>query len=68
MTRIEATYRYGEAVDVYGNRSSARWSPRYCNKGQALVRKVYGDRRVKTVDFATFLPPWLYVVGLAGFI
>ncbi len=47
MTRIEATYRYGEAVDAYGNHSSARWNPRYCNKGQALVRKVYGDRRVK---------------------
>ncbi|MCC7354906.1 MAG: molybdopterin-dependent oxidoreductase [Anaerolineae bacterium] len=47
MTRIEPSYGYHEAVDAYGNQASARWEPRICNKGMALVRRVYGDRRIK---------------------
>ncbi len=76
MTRIEPTYGYHEARDVYGNQASARWEPRICNKGMALVRRVYGDRRVKGAmvrkgwldwvkagfprDAATGLPPREY--------
>src|SRR3989344_968737 len=45
--RIGPTYKYGEATDLYGNKSSHRWDPRICQKGLALVRRFYGDRRVK---------------------
>lgn len=45
--RIGPTYGYGKAQDLYGNTASHRWDPRLCQKGLALVRRVYGDRRVK---------------------
>jgi len=47
VTRIGPTYGYGKAEDLYGNRASHRWDPRICQKGVALVRRIYGDRRVK---------------------
>jgi len=47
VTRIEPSYRYGEATDLYGNTASHRWDPRACQKGVGLVRRFYGDRRVK---------------------
>jgi nitrate reductase alpha subunit len=47
ITRLSPSFRYGEATDLYGNRASARWDPRICNKGSGLVRRIYGDRRVK---------------------
>jgi nitrate reductase alpha subunit len=47
VVRIMPTYRYGEAQDLYGNRASHRWDPRCCNKGIALSRRFYGDRRVR---------------------
>lgn len=47
VTRVEASYAYGDAVDLYGNRSTHRWEPRACNKGLSMIRKFYGDRRVK---------------------
>ena len=46
VTRIGPTMRYGEAMDLYGNRASHRWDPRICQKGLALTRRFYGDRRV----------------------
>lgn len=46
--RIGPTYGYGKAQDLYGNTASHRWDPRLCQKGLALVRRVYGDRRVKS--------------------
>ncbi|HXG33712.1 MAG TPA: molybdopterin-dependent oxidoreductase [Bryobacteraceae bacterium] len=46
ITRIGPTMRYGEATDLYGNRVSHRWDPRVCQKGLALTRRFYGDRRV----------------------
>jgi len=46
--RIGPTYGYGKATDAYGNKASARWDPRICQKGLALVRRIYGDRRVKS--------------------
>jgi hypothetical protein len=47
VVRIGPTFGYGKATDLYGNRASHRWDPRLCQKGLALVRRIYGDRRVK---------------------
>ena len=46
ITRIGPTMRYGEATDLLGNRTTSRWDPRVCQKGLALTRRFYGDRRV----------------------
>jgi nitrate reductase / nitrite oxidoreductase, alpha subunit len=46
VTRIGPTMRYGEASDLAGNKTSHRWDPRVCQKGLALTRRFYGDRRV----------------------
>lgn len=47
IVRIGPSYGYGQAKDVYGNQASHRWDPRLCQKGLAMVRKIYGPRRVK---------------------
>jgi nitrate reductase alpha subunit len=47
VTRIGPTMRYGEATDLNGNRASHRWDPRICQKGLALTRRFYGDRRLR---------------------
>ncbi len=48
VTRIGPTMRYGEAEDADGKRiTSHRWDPRVCQKGLALTRRFYGDRRVR---------------------
>jgi nitrate reductase alpha subunit len=47
VTRIGPTMGYGEATDLDGNRASHRWDPRVCQKGLALTRRFYGDRRVR---------------------
>ncbi|MBI4863922.1 MAG: molybdopterin-dependent oxidoreductase [Candidatus Riflebacteria bacterium] len=47
VTRIGPTFRYGEATDLYKNEASHRWDPRCCQKGLALVRRIYGDRRIR---------------------
>src|SRR3990170_6877405 len=47
VTRIEPTYGFGKATDLYGLKASHRWEPRCCNKGLSLMRRFYGDRRVK---------------------
>ena len=46
ITRIGPTMKYGEAKDLAGKGSSHRWDPRVCQKGLALTRRFYGDRRV----------------------
>lgn len=46
ITRIGPTMRYGEATDLAGNQTTHRWDPRVCQKGLALTRRFYGDRRV----------------------
>lgn len=46
ITRIGPTMRYGQAKDLYGNGTSHRWDPRVCQKGLALTRRFYGDRRI----------------------
>ena len=45
--RIGPSFGYGKAEDIYGNKASHRWDPRCCEKGLALVRRFYGDRRCK---------------------
>ncbi|MFI5380292.1 MAG: molybdopterin-dependent oxidoreductase [Tepidisphaerales bacterium] len=47
VTRISPTYGYQKATDLEGNRAGQRWDPRVCQKGLALVRRFYGDRRAK---------------------
>jgi nitrate reductase alpha subunit len=46
VTRIGPTMKYGQAVDLAGNGTSHRWDPRVCQKGLALTRRFYGDRRI----------------------
>ena len=46
ITRIGTTMRYGEASDLVGNTATSRWDPRCCQKGLALTRRFYGDRRI----------------------
>ncbi|MBF0336390.1 MAG: molybdopterin-dependent oxidoreductase [Nitrospirae bacterium] len=47
VVRVGPSQNYHKATDVYGTKASQRWDPRHCNKGIALVRRFYGDRRVK---------------------
>ncbi len=47
MVRIAPSYAFGNAKDVMGNQATARWEPRCCQKGLALTRRFYGDRRAK---------------------
>ena len=47
VTRISPTFGFSKATDQEGNRASQRWEPRCCQKGLALVRRFYGDRRCK---------------------
>ncbi|MCC7204913.1 MAG: molybdopterin-dependent oxidoreductase [Phycisphaeraceae bacterium] len=47
VTRISPTYKFHLAEDLDGRRASQRWEPRVCQKGLALVRRFYGDRRCK---------------------
>ncbi len=58
VTRIEPTYKFGEATDIYGLKASHRWDPRCCNKGLALMRRFYGDRRVKGPMIRTGFYQW----------
>lgn len=47
VTRISPTFGFSKATDQQGNQASQRWEPRCCQKGLALVRRFYGDRRCK---------------------
>lgn len=47
IVRIAPSYAFSQATDLQGNQASARWEPRCCQKGLALGRRFYGDRRVK---------------------
>lgn len=47
IVRIAPSYGFSEATDLQENQASARWDPRCCQKGLALSRRFYGDRRVK---------------------
>ena len=39
VVRIEQTYGYGKAQDLYGNQATHRWDPRCCQKGLVLARR-----------------------------
>lgn len=58
LVRIGPTFGYGKATDLYGNQASHRWDPRLCQKGLALVRRIYGDRRVKAPMIRTGFKAW----------
>lgn len=47
MVRIAPSFGFSKAQDLQGNQTSARWEPRCCQKGLALTRRFYGDRRAK---------------------
>ncbi|MCC6750171.1 MAG: molybdopterin-dependent oxidoreductase [Deltaproteobacteria bacterium] len=47
VTRIAPSYGYQHATDLDGKKAGQRWDPRCCQKGLALVRRFYGDRRCK---------------------
>jgi len=47
ILRIGPSMKYSQATDLYGTKASARWDPRVCQKGLALTRRFYGDRRVR---------------------
>ncbi len=47
VVRIGPSFGYGKATDMDGKRASSRWDPRCCQKGLALTRRFYGDRRVR---------------------
>jgi nitrate reductase alpha subunit len=59
VTRIGPSYGYGKATDLNGNKSSHRWDPRICQKGLALVRRFYGDRRVKAPMIRKGFKDWV---------
>ncbi len=59
VVRINPTYGYGKAKDLHGNTTSHRWDPRACQKGLALVRKFYGDRRVKSPMIRKGFKDWV---------
>ncbi|MBI3680770.1 MAG: molybdopterin-dependent oxidoreductase [Acidobacteria bacterium] len=58
ITRIGPTMRYGEAADLAGNRTTNRWDPRVCQKGLALTRRFYGDRRVNQTMVRAGFKKW----------
>jgi nitrate reductase alpha subunit len=47
VARIGPTFGYGKARTSPATAPHHRWDPRLCQKGLALVRRIYGDRRVK---------------------
>ncbi len=59
ITRIGPTMRYGEAADLAGNSVSHRWDPRICQKGLALTRRFYGDRRVNGCMIRVGFKKWV---------
>jgi nitrate reductase alpha subunit len=59
VVRVEPTYGYGKARDLDGNRSSARWDPRCCQKGLVLARRFYGDRRVNGAFLRKGFKDWV---------
>ena len=59
ITRLGPTMKYGEATDLDGNKASSRWDPRVCQKGLALTRRFYGDRRLRHCMVRTGWKKWI---------
>ncbi|MFQ6020318.1 MAG: molybdopterin-dependent oxidoreductase, partial [Dehalococcoidia bacterium] len=47
VTRIEQNYDVDRYADLLGNKATAHWNPRGCEKGLTMHRRVYGPYRVK---------------------
>jgi nitrate reductase alpha subunit len=63
VVRIGPSMKYGEAQDLLGNKTTHRWDPRICQKGLALTRRFYGDRRVSGCMIRAGFKKW-YEDGL----
>jgi nitrate reductase alpha subunit len=63
VVRIGPSMKYGLATDLLGNRVTHRWDPRVCQKGLALTRRFYGDRRVMGCMIRKGFKEW-YDAGL----
>lgn len=59
VVRIEPTYGYRHAEDLYGNKASPRWDPRCCQKGLVLARRFYGDRRINGAFLRRGFKEWV---------
>jgi nitrate reductase alpha subunit len=59
IARIGPSMKYGEATDLLGNKTSHRWDPRVCQKGLALTRRFYGDRRVNQTMVRAGFKRWV---------
>jgi nitrate reductase alpha subunit len=59
ITRVGPSQNYHKATDLYGTACSQRWDPRVCNKGTALPRRFYGDRRVKGAFIRKGFKTWV---------
>lgn len=58
VTRIGPTMKYGQATDLAGKSTTHRWDPRVCQKGLALTRRFYGDRRVNQTMVRAGFKKW----------
>ena len=56
---IDPTFGYGQATDLYGNRTSSRWDPRICPNGHTYLRRFYSDRRVKGAFIRSGFKDWV---------
>lgn len=59
ITRVGPSHRYRDATDIYGTKVSAKWDPRICNKGVAIVERFYGDRRIKVPLVRSGFKEWV---------
>lgn len=46
FVRAEQNYDGGKIGDLYGNKATAAWNPRGCQKGYQMQRRVYGGHRL----------------------
>jgi nitrate reductase alpha subunit len=47
VSRLEQNYDVGRYSDLLGNKATAHWNPRGCEKGLTMHRRVYGPYRLK---------------------
>jgi len=60
IVRLAPSFGFSKAEDIYKNKASARWEPRCCQKGLALPRRIYGDRRIKYPMVREGFLQWFY--------
>ncbi len=59
ITRIGPSMGYGKAKDLHGMGATHRWDPRVCQKGLALTRRFYGDRRIRHCMLRSGFKKWV---------